>query len=322
MLVTIIIPTYNRSNLIRFTLDSVAAERQNGVELQVVVVDDNSTDDTCDYISEHYPNVTLLKNKGRGAPAARNTGLRNAKGKYILYLDSDDLLGENFLYKKVEELEKDTKLTACYGEYEFFNSDGAFSESAIRFKHKYSLITAKDNSRQHLLNNLSGNYLPPITIVWRKDFLVKLGGHDESLTINQDVDLMFRAIFAGASILGVKDGTKAYIRHHSLDDRVGATGGGSVKMNQILALRKRVFSELKQSNFKGIEYGAALSGFLFNQWKTMRHKDKQIADAFLSFAREVYWPVKVTGKVGYKVMGKILGPVGAVKLKYFLFKRD
>src|ERR1035437_6597294 len=128
---SIIIPTYNRIDLIKFTLDSLNKVYHRGILFEVIVIDDGSTDGTWAFIEKNYPEVVLLKSQGKGGAAARNTGLASARGKYIMYLDSDDLLGEGYFERKVALMELHPELDACYGRYEFFESDGAFNPAHI-----------------------------------------------------------------------------------------------------------------------------------------------------------------------------------------------
>lgn len=89
-LVSVIIPTYNRAALLREAIESVLAVDRRGFELEVIVVDDGSTDETSDVVAA-LP-VTYLRTTGNeGASAARNRGLRAARGEYIAFLDDDDV---------------------------------------------------------------------------------------------------------------------------------------------------------------------------------------------------------------------------------------
>jgi glycosyltransferase involved in cell wall biosynthesis len=111
MLISIIIPTYNRSNTLSAAVDSVF--KQDYRPLEIVIVDDGSTDGTSELVKEleekynskdFFLNYIIQENKG--APAARNVGLNNAKGEFIQYLDSDDLLDFNCISTKLEVYRK------------------------------------------------------------------------------------------------------------------------------------------------------------------------------------------------------------------------
>lgn len=316
---SIIIPTYNRANLIRFTLDSLRKEHHRNQEYEVIVIDDGSDDDTEAIVRNEFSGVLFLKNKGKGASAARNTGLAAATGKYITYLDSDDLAGENCYIEKIKFFEQNIGIDACYGDYDYFESDGAFSNDSVIFKNKYPVIATADNARAHLINYLGGNFLPSNCIVWRKSFIKQIKGHDDSLKINQDVDLFVRALLNGLNIAAVSDNTKVYVRHHFADSRVGSANNREKKV-QVLELRKSIYADLKKYQFNDAAYYRALSMYLFNNWRQLRHTEPIIAAEFLKFAKEVCWPIEIKGNFG--MLAKIVGPVNAVNIKYLLLKRD
>jgi len=90
MTVSVVIPTFNRGPRIQATLDSVIA--QTLAPLEIVVVDDGSTDGTSDWIEEHFGDaVRVVRQKNGGVARARNRGWREAKGEWIAFLDHDDL---------------------------------------------------------------------------------------------------------------------------------------------------------------------------------------------------------------------------------------
>jgi hypothetical protein len=86
---SVIIPAYNRAALLRQSLESVF--QQNFRDIEVIVVDDGSTDDFSSIIAEFGPRVTFLRQSNSGPGAARNIGATAATGEYLAFLDSDDL---------------------------------------------------------------------------------------------------------------------------------------------------------------------------------------------------------------------------------------
>ena len=107
---SIVIPTYNRAGLIGLTLDSVMA--QQDTDFEVLVVDDGSKDNTAEIVQRYLVDSRLRylpkENGERGA--ARNYGLARARGKYVLFLDSDDLLHANHLSTLRKAIEAQAKL--------------------------------------------------------------------------------------------------------------------------------------------------------------------------------------------------------------------
>jgi glycosyltransferase involved in cell wall biosynthesis len=87
-LISVVIPAYNREHCVRQAVDSVLA--QNFGDLELIVVDDGSTDGTVEILKSYGDKIRLICQKNAGAGAARNTAIRAARGKYIAFLDSDD----------------------------------------------------------------------------------------------------------------------------------------------------------------------------------------------------------------------------------------
>lgn len=87
--VSVVIPTYNRQKLLLDAIDSVLAQKYK--DFEVIVVDDGSTDDTEERLRSYLGRVRYIKQKNQGVAAARNAGIRHAKGEYLCFLDSDDI---------------------------------------------------------------------------------------------------------------------------------------------------------------------------------------------------------------------------------------
>lgn len=89
-LVSVIIPTYNRSALLKQAIESVLAVRHDDIELEVLIIDDGSDDDTAEMV-KNYPVVYLRQSGGLGPSGTRNVGLEAARGEFITFLDDDDV---------------------------------------------------------------------------------------------------------------------------------------------------------------------------------------------------------------------------------------
>jgi len=111
--VSIVIPTYNRSNIVRRAIDSVLA--QSFTDLEILVVDDGSTDDTRAALAGYPERVRYVHQENGGPAAARNHGMRLARGEYIGFLDSDDayLQGNVEAHLRVFERHPDAGLVYC-----------------------------------------------------------------------------------------------------------------------------------------------------------------------------------------------------------------
>ena len=98
--ISIIIPTYNRKVQLKRCLESIYNQDYCNDKYEVIIVDDGSTDETgklLNIFTKQYPNFHCYQQSNRGPAAARNLGIQNAFGIYVVLVDSDCLLSENFL---------------------------------------------------------------------------------------------------------------------------------------------------------------------------------------------------------------------------------
>jgi glycosyltransferase involved in cell wall biosynthesis len=127
VVVSVIIPAYNSAPYIRETLESVLS--QTHPPLEVIVVDDGSSDDTAAIVQSYNGRVRLLQQEHRGVSAARNLGIRQAQGDYVAFLDSDDLwLPEKLERQSACILEKQVAWVSCGADFFDTNSGKIFYE--------------------------------------------------------------------------------------------------------------------------------------------------------------------------------------------------
>ena len=188
---TICTPSFNRADLIRETLDSLLAQTLS--EWEMIVVDDGSNDDSLDIIREYGerdPRIRLLSRdrEPKGACTCRNIAVENARGRYVLFLDTDDLLAPFCLAQRVAVLESQPDLDFAVFSMLLFSGSPA---SADRFWN----IDSADDDLLRLLR------LDPVCqgtgTLWRRDSFIRAGLWNEKLKVWQDIDLHLRA-FSGA----------------------------------------------------------------------------------------------------------------------------
>ena len=122
-LISIVIPTYNRSAMIVDAIHSVLSQPMKDVE--ILVVDDGSTDPTRQVLEEYTVDgsIRYLWQSNAGECCARNFGIQNARGKYIAFLDSDDLYGMDCFQKRIEIMENHPEIGLVHGDFEKFLGD-------------------------------------------------------------------------------------------------------------------------------------------------------------------------------------------------------
>ena len=178
--ISVCIPTYNREFLLKETLDSVFAQTYK--DFEVVIVDDGSTDGTKKMLEKYGYNVHYYWQENAGDAAARNKLIELARGKYISFLDSDDLLYPNALEKMIEAMPEGAKDVVVYGPYVAIDENGD-----ILRRRKRKLYSGKITKYlfENILIHSCGSLFP-------NKMLVQAGGFDTSLPVCSDYDLWLR----------------------------------------------------------------------------------------------------------------------------------
>src|SRR5689334_8831893 len=110
--VSVIIPAFNQARFLAVAIDSVLQQTYRDVE--IVVVDDGSTDETRDVAARFGDRVNYVHQDNTGLPGARNRGIRESSGEFLCFLDSDDFLHPEKIQRQVELLKEDPKLAFVY----------------------------------------------------------------------------------------------------------------------------------------------------------------------------------------------------------------
>ena len=195
-------PAYNSALYIASAVQSALQDAGSAVE--VVVVDDGSTDETVATVRAlDDARITLIPISASGGPSRpRNVGVAHAKAPYVSLLDSDDLLKPGKLAASVSALDCCPSAGFAFGDYEKMDADGNIFETSITYAYPvfrslawqpagvddWRLICQPELARGLLYENFVGTS----SVVARKDLVMSLGGFDESLSNGDDLDLWFR----------------------------------------------------------------------------------------------------------------------------------
>lgn len=128
MTVSVVIPTYNRGAAIGATVESALSQDVSPEEVEIIIVDDGSTDDTLAFLQENYghnPRVRLFSIPNGGVAKARNFGLEQARGEFIAYLDHDDLWQSQKLRLQREMLQNRAEVGVVYCLWQEIDKKGA-----------------------------------------------------------------------------------------------------------------------------------------------------------------------------------------------------
>ena len=182
-LVSVIVPTYNRTQLLRETIESILSQTFDNFEL--IIVDNVSEDGTEQYVNGlEDPRIRYFRNANNGIIAVnRNVGIQNAKGKYIAFCDDDDLWLPRKLAQQVEFMENNRDVGLCAG-----------YEATIDLKGDLHYFPGKNSLafRYYDFNNLiKCNHIDCCTAMVRRTCLENIGGFDEdpNLVGIEDYDL-------------------------------------------------------------------------------------------------------------------------------------
>lgn len=194
-LVTVVIPAYNASEYIGETIESVL--QQSFTDFELLVINDGSTDNTAEVVrsySQKDSRVTLLSQVNQGVSVARNTGIQQAKGEFVAFLDSDDLWLPNKLDLHVQHLSANPQLGMSFGRVEFISFDGK-PTGQLSNPH-ISNITPKDLYEENPA-------ITPSNAVIRRDVLEQIGGFDRDLSGYADAELFLRVSCYGWQVEGI-----------------------------------------------------------------------------------------------------------------------
>lgn len=188
--VSVMIPYYNCKEYIVETIQSVLSQSHQNFE--IIIVDDGSDPEHADYLREFLadkPAIRYAVQNNQGVAAARNHAARLAGGKYFLFLDSDDLILQDYIEKCVTVLENNPDCKLVYPLAEYFDA-------------QEGLWNLPDYDGLESL--LKGNRIPIISMHRAEDF-VSLGGFDENLTTHEDWDLWIRLLSNGGTVIRIPE---------------------------------------------------------------------------------------------------------------------
>jgi len=179
--ISIIIPTYNQAEYLQEAVDSVLNQTYKNIE--IIIIDDGSTDNTLKVVNSFNDNkIIFIQQRNKGASSARNTGIKEANGEYIAFLDSDDLWLKDKLRKQIDFMRENQKVgllgTGCF---QVIDTNKMIYKKI--FPHKNEIL------QKDLIK-----YNPFIqsSVMVRKNVFNDIGLYDEKFKESEDYDLWLR----------------------------------------------------------------------------------------------------------------------------------
>lgn len=205
--VSVVITCYNYARYLPFAVESVL--RQSYPHYEVVIVNDGSTDSTDEVVKGYLsnPQIKYVKQNNLGQANAKNTGIKNANGDFIAFLDADDLWEETKLGKQLL-LFSDPNVGVVYSRARYINENG--EDINFQLSGKYLKPRSGDVTESLFIDN----FVPFSSSVVRKKCLEQFGGFDETYRMGIDWDLWLR-ISTGYKFMYVDEPLLLYRLGHS-----------------------------------------------------------------------------------------------------------
>lgn len=221
-LVSVIIPTYNYGTHVSRAIDSVLDQDYANVE--VIVVDDGSSDGTGEIIHDRYgEKIRYFFQANQGVSSARNLGLKNAAGEFIVFLDADDRLEKSAISHRVACLREKDDFGWVYGPIVYHDTSG--NDITASYEEKYSFAHSYARSGEILGYLLMGELIHPAAIMMRASLVRKVGFFREDLHQLEDFEFWLRAA-AASPVCFVSDEDTIVLAH---DDSASHSGNDNYK---------------------------------------------------------------------------------------------
>jgi glycosyltransferase involved in cell wall biosynthesis len=293
-LVSIIIPTYNRELFIKKTLNSIL--NQTFKNWECIIVDDKSTDNTRKIINEtciddsRFILIERYK-EPKGAPTCRNIGLRAARGEYVIFLDSDDLLFKDALEERVRFLQANPDIGFCV-------SSGIRGRLPLSREEDYYLISSYNS-----FNVLEEFFA--FTIPWgthcptycREKLIENKIFWDENLTGFQDIDFHVKATISGIGYKYLEGKPDCLWRIHEQDNIGSKISEGPSGLEQKIYL----YNKYSNNNHIGNKQISPLRSYLTDLYLNNYLPEKYPKDVLNSIVRPGIYPVVFLRKVILKL---------------------
>jgi len=196
---SVIIPCFNAQNFIKDALESVISQRI--ADIEIIVVDDGSTDASAEIVRTNFPTVRLIKTINQGPSKARNLGTKQSNGRLIQYLDADDLLGPRKLNVQIQAL-NESKADVAYGPWQRLSlmQNGEYSKGSLNDR---NLINPE-------IDLFTDFWSPTCSYLFRRSIVERIGGWNEGLPFIQDARFVLDCALKGAEFIYCNGGVSYY----------------------------------------------------------------------------------------------------------------
>lgn len=297
-MITAVIPAYRAAATIERTIDSLLAQAH--VDLRIIVIIDGRHDDTQERLTRYDDRVLVVqKPRNEGASRARNDGLALVATPFMMFVDADDFVEGELIAGLLHAIREDD-CDIVFGPMQILHERSGRREA--RFVPDFS--SPEDVFAKW---HLEGVFVTPISVMWRTEFVRRIGGWDALLSRNDDGELVMRAILQGARIGISSRGTGVYVKHsrESLNNRTDNMESMLRANEKLLAIDDPAISRDLQTK--------VCAGHYFNiAWHCYLAGQDVLGDEALRRSRAAGFGVR--GPLHYRVAFRLLGLKAVAKL--------
>ena len=239
LILTIVLPCYNVENYIQRCFDSLLNQKLNSYEFEIIAINDCSTDNSKFLLQKQYDynNIKIIdhiNNKGLGA--SRNTGLRNAKGKYTWFIDPDDYIANDCFEHLINLLERNNLDILSFN---FCNVDK--NGKILKTDKIHDRLSAIMNGKEFLNRHYTPSTFSSCSKIYRTEYIINENLFFEEGVYWEDADFVVKALYFAKRVMYIPDFLYYYcFNQQSISKMVNAkTNADMVKMGY----RKLIFSE-------------------------------------------------------------------------------
>jgi len=287
--VSVIVPLYNpRPDYLEEALASVAAQ---DVDVEIVAVDDGSTERTFEPVLHKYgPSVRVLEKENGGVATARNLGLSAARGEFIAFLDQDDRWRPRKLAKQLALFEADPALDVAFHLVDYVDEAGRVSGKSKRAQER---MMRKIRSKDLCGALIDGNFIYSATVLARRSCFERTGGFDPNVDPHDDWDMWLRLALAGCRFRALAEPLAEWRIH---------PGNTSRNTERMLQMRMAVLDKLSRDERLPQRLRPALRKAVARCLISIAHNSYKRGDYAdfrkrVSQAARTHWPAAVSAKV-------------------------
>ncbi|WP_339317988.1 glycosyltransferase family A protein [Paenibacillus sp. FSL R10-2734] len=246
MNLSIVVPVYNIERYITPMFDSLLT--QSEPHFEVIIVDDGSTDNTCnviDNILSLNPNLSckVIRTENQGVSAARNRGLAEATGKYVLFLDGDDYISADLVRTIHSYTQPSDPEIICWG-YNHVSEDGV---TILSYASAYSNITGSEALTQIFVNKSLRIWTG--SIAYKRELLLLHGlQYTERCVNGEDQEFIYKALSRAASVITLPDVLSFYLQRNT-----SISNSYNVKKFDVVGVFKRVDAYFEAHPFEQLD---------------------------------------------------------------------